>query len=122
MYKSPKDFNLTDYYNTRSKLYGGGFSWALNLDELQLKTQAALRDRDVIKNNIVNRRYDVVILGSGHCDGWASKLHFFFDVVCKHYQPSEVGFVFGADFHFNKKILKKYAPCVGHFFSREGYA
>ena len=69
---------------------------------------------------LVDGRFDLVILGSGHRDGWASKLHFW-DLVCKHYHPLRVGFVDGSDKHLPKKLLERYSPCAGHIFSREGY-
>lgn len=120
IYKTAKEYNTTDYLIARSKLYGSGFSWGLKIDELHNGLDA-YRNADVIKRNLMEHRYDAVILGSGHRDGYASKLHFW-DLVCKYYLPSEVGFVFGADYRMNKKILKRYSNCAAHVFSREGYS
>ncbi len=117
LYKTLKDFNETNYLLSRSKLYGGGFSWAMKLDHLEIGLE---RNYDEIKHNIIQHKYDIVILGSGHRDGWAAKLHFW-DLVCKHYHPLEVGYIDGADYHLRKRALDKYTPCAGHLFSREGY-
>jgi hypothetical protein len=65
-----------------------------------------------------NHEYDMIILGSGHRDGWASRL-WYWDLVCKYYHPLEVGFIDGADYHLRKKVLEKYSQCAGHIFSRE---
>lgn len=117
IYKTSYEFNETEYYKTREQLYGLGFSWGLKLDDFANTKE---RDNAVITDNIINRRYDAIILGSGHRDGWASKL-FFWDLVCKHYPPSQVGFVEGSDRHLHKKLLHRYAKCANHLFSREGY-
>ena len=79
------------------------------------------RDRGRITDSIVNRKYDLIILGSGHRDGWASKLHFW-DLVCKHYHPLEVAWIDGSDKPAPKRLLDKYSVCAGHMFSREGFA
>ncbi len=117
LYKPAVDLNTTDYLRHKKKLYGNGFSWGLTLDAFLGTSE---RDMNVIRDNVVNRRYDMVILGSGHRDGWAAKLHFW-DLVCKHYNPLEVGWVDGSDNHPSRKMLLKYGNCAGHMFSREGY-
>jgi hypothetical protein len=117
LYKSTDEFNTTDYLRRRKGLYGNGFSWGLTLDSFASSSD---RDHAVIRGNLESRAYDLVILGSGHRDGWAAKLHFW-DLVCKHYNPLEVGWVDGSDQHSSRKLLSRYSACAGHMFSREGF-
>lgn len=116
LYKTTKQFNETDYLQQRARLYGSGFSWGLRLDVFSGSVD---RDFNEIKRNLIDHHYDVVILGSGHRDGWASKLHFW-DLVCKHYHPLQVGYVDGADYHLRQNVMLRYHKCAGHIFSREG--
>jgi hypothetical protein len=74
---------------------------------------------DIFLEYMTSPAYDLVILGSGHRDGWASKLHFW-DQICKFYSPIEVAYIEGADYHLPVKVVKKYSKCAGHLFSREG--
>jgi hypothetical protein len=117
LYKTVKDFNHSTYLESRSKLYGAGFSWGMKLNTLSTSND---RDGNTIKQAIIQHKYDIVILGSGHRDGWAAKLHYW-DIICKHYHPLEVGFIDGADYHLRKRTLDKYSACAGHLFSREGF-
>lgn len=118
LYKHFPLFNESNYLAARMKMYGMGFSYGAKIDVF-----AGTIDRNMeeVKQNIIGRKYDIIILGSGHRDGWASKL-FFWDLVCKHYHRLEVGFVDGGDDHLARKVLDRYAPCAGHLFSREGYS
>lgn len=118
LYKTTSAFNTTNYLEQRSQLYGAGFSWGMKMEALSSNSQQ--RDKNDIQRRLASHQYDIVILGSGHRDGWAAKL-FFWDLVCKHYHPLQVGFVDGADYHLRLKTLDKYSQCAGHFFSREGY-
>lgn len=117
IYQTNNEFNLTKYWQRRDQLYGGGVSWGLKEDVLY---DTSSRDRGTVTDNIISRTYDMVILGSGHRDGWAAKLHFW-DLICKHYNPLEVGYIDGSDRQLSKKLVDKYAPCAGHLFSREGF-
>lgn len=118
LYKDAELLNATDYLRAKKKLYGNGFSWGLTLDAFE---GSAARDAEAVAKGLAARSFDLVILGSGHRDGWAAKLHFW-DLVCKHYNPLEVGWVDGADTHPSRKLLAKYSACAGHLFSREGFA
>jgi hypothetical protein len=118
LYKTSIEFNETSYLNRRLKLYGSGFSWGLKIDHF---SKEILRNQKQIETMITNHEYDLIILGSGHRDGWASRL-WYWDLICKYYHPLEVGFIDGADYHLKKKILEKYSQCAGHLFSREGYS
>lgn len=117
IYKNTKNFNLTNYLSSRSRLYGSGFSWGMKLDRL---TVSNARDYQSIRQNILSHKYDLVILGSGHRDGWASRL-FLWDEICKSYHPFEVAIVEGSDEHIKRRVLQKYSPCAAHLFTREGY-
>eukprot|EP01038_Epipyxis_sp_PR26KG_P004504 gene4504-6364_t len=116
IYKTSNEFFQPDYIKRKAKLYGAGFSWGLLVDQLTNKE----RDHNVVKDNIIHHRYDIIILGSGHRDGWASRLHYW-NLICQYYHPLEVGWVDGSDKHLPKKLIMKYSPCAGHMFSREGY-
>ncbi len=50
----------------------------------------------------------------------ASKVEFH-DLVCAHYSPSHVVYIDGSEHFISKRLLERNSPCVGHFFSREGY-
>ena len=117
IYNTAAEFNETNYWQRRAKLYGGGVSWGLKEDVL---VDTDSRDKGTVQRNIISRKYDFVILGSGHRDGWASKL-WFWDLICAHYNPLEVGYIDGSDKHLPKKLIDKYSPCAAHMFSREGY-
>jgi hypothetical protein len=118
LYKTIAHFNLTNYHKARLQQYGMGFSFGLKMDVFTYNID---RNPNEIMLAIKEHKYDMVILGSGHRDGWASKL-FYWDLVCEHYQRDEVGFVDGGDSHLSKKVLDRYAPCAKHLFSREGYS
>ena len=120
LYKGPNEFNKTDYLERREKLYGFGFTWGLTIDVVSEATEGTNRNWAEIDEKIESHYYDIVILGSGHRDGWASKLHWW-DSVCKFYHPLEVAWVDGSDNHSHKKLIEKYQPCAGQMFSREGY-
>lgn len=117
IYKTFKYFNETDYFLARSQLYGKGFSYGFKIDQVVDSVERNFRE---IENGIIGRKYDMIVLGSGHRDGYQSKLYFW-DLVCQHYHPLEVAFVDGGDDHLHKKVLDHYAPCAAHIFSREGY-
>lgn len=117
LYKPLSAFLTSDYFAEKNKLYGMGYTIGLNLDSFALNSE---RDAATIRHKIVNRHYDMVILGSGHRDGWAAKLHFW-DLICQHYHPLEVGWIDGSDKPSHRKLLEKYSACAGHMFSREGY-
>jgi hypothetical protein len=123
LYKTVREFNETSEYNPRrQKLYGLGFSWGLSLDDWEVSavgTQSMERSGEIIQRKISEKAYDLVILGSGHRDGWASKL-FYWDLVCKYYPPAQVAWVDGADSHLGTRLVDKYSRCAGHLFSREG--
>jgi hypothetical protein len=118
LYKTTNEFNETDYLNKRLHLYGSGFSWGLKIDVLSSRID---RNQEEIERNLKNHEYDVIILGSGHRDGWASKL-LFWDLICQYYSPYEVGYIDGADNPLKRRLLEKYSSCAGHLFSREGYS
>ena len=126
LYNTIDEFNHTNYLLNRNKLYGKGFTIGSKYDEYITSTSTSTsltneRDSKIIESNIINHKYDLIILGSGHRDGYASKLYFW-DLICKHYNPLKVGFIDGSDLHITDKMLKKYYSCAGHLFSREGYA
>ena len=118
LYKRDKDFNQTsEYFINRQNYYGFGFSWAQTFDDWET---TELRNYGRVDNNIETNVYDLIILGSGHRDGYKSILNFW-KSICRYYKPYQVALVDGADYHLREKLLKKYAPCVGIIFSREGY-
>lgn len=118
LYKLDKDFNKSsEYYVNRKKLYGFGFSWAQTIDDWDISD---LRNYGRIDNNIETNAYDLIILGSGHRDGYRSILNFW-KSICHYYKPYQIATIDGADYHLRRKFLNKYSSCVGIIFSREGY-
>jgi hypothetical protein len=119
LYKSFDQFGSQQYKESRKMLYGAGFIFGHRID-VYAESANINRDGQVLRKRLENREFDMVILGSGHRDGWASALHLW-ETVCMYYDRREVGMIFGADYPLPKKILHRYAPCAAHIFSREGY-
>jgi hypothetical protein len=122
LYMSPSDFNYTvGYLGRRSKLYGFGYSWASTIDRLDepIARIPRLKDLRFAKAELLSKSYDLIVLGSGHRDGFAAALHLW-DLVCENYPPSKVVFVDGSDKSMNYQLFAKYAQCAGIYFSREG--
>ena len=116
LYKSDKDFNKTEYFVHRETLYGFGFSWGHTIDDWETTD---LRNYGKIDSNIESNVYDLIIIGSGHRDGWKSMLNFR-ESICKYYKPYQIALIDGSDHHLKVNIIKRYSPCVGIIFSREG--
>lgn len=120
-------FTLQEYYTSRKKLYGQGFSWGHRLNVLQSTTKEKAMERLSVAEKIKSHEYDFILLGSGHRDGYASKLYYWSDLLCPNdpklrvYHPLEIGIIDGADYHLKQKVIHKYGNCIGHWFSREGY-
>ena len=89
-----------------------------------------------IKTAIETHKYDLVIIASDHHRDEFDQHHpthsgktvpvevssvEFYDQVCRYYKPSEVVYIDGSEHHLTRKLLERYANCVGHFFSREGF-
>lgn len=89
----PKIPHLYNTYPNPKTLYGKGFSYAGKLEDIPLD-----RDIAIIKENIKNRFYDVVIYGSIH-RGWD-----FYDLVTTHYKSNEIIYICGEDIHTCKYI------------------
>lgn len=119
LYKSYEQFGSSQYRESRKKLYGYGFVFGHKID-VYVESARIDRQGPALRQRLRNHDFDLVILGSGHRDGWASTLHLW-EAVCLHYDRREVAMVFGADYPLPKKILHRYAPCAAHIFSREGY-
>jgi hypothetical protein len=117
LYKTAKHFSGTDYITERDKLYGHGFSYAFKIDEL---SNFRVPNSSKIQEDIENHRYDLILLGSLHRDGWWNKIPLW-NIICHHYHRLEVGLVHGGDEKLEKRLLDKYSTCGGHIFSREGY-
>lgn len=119
LYKSYDQFGTEQLKQSKKKLYGSGFVFGHRIDAY-IEPMSIKRDVNTLRKKLENHEFDIVILGSGHRDGWASTLHLW-DMVCLKYDRREVAMVFGADYPLPRKILHRYAPCAAHIFSREGY-
>lgn len=123
LYKAHTHLNETRYYRRRKRLYGMGYTWGLRFDDFEVANSTggvgSRRDLERLQRRVANHDFDLVILGSGHRDGWASKLHLW-DLVCRHYKPYEVAWLCGSDQATPVFKLKQYGACAGHLFSREG--
>lgn len=108
--------------------------WDLKI--LDAKNSARDITSDGIKAAIESHKFDLVIIASDHHRDEFDQHHpthsgkavpvdvstvEHFGEVCQHYKPSEVVYVDGAEHHLTRKLLERYAGCVGHFFSREGF-
>lgn len=117
VYKTIEHFNETAYIAERESLYGHGFSYAFKIDEL---SNHRVPNSSDIKNDLENHKYDMVLLGSLHRDGWWNEVPLW-DIICQYYHRLEVGLIHGGDEKLDEKLLDKYLPCGEHIFSREGY-
>ena len=109
IFKTLTDFTESEYIAHRMRLYGMGFSYSLRLDVL---SHTIDRNPEIIKQNIRNHAYEIIILGSGHRTESLS----YWDLVCKYYNPLEVGFIDGGDKYLSKELITKFHPCAAHFF------
>lgn len=92
-----------------TKLYGKGFTYSNIVD-------SRLRENDLdnnIKNDILNKYYDIIIYGSYH-RGMP-----FFDIVNKVYKPNEIVLICGEDEHhcnYNTFLDKGYYLFIREFY------
>lgn len=119
LYKDFAHFTTEQYKASRKKLYGAGFVFGHRID-VYSESKSINRDGKLLRKKLENHEFDIVILGSGHRDGWASTLHLW-ETVCLFYDRREVAMIFGADYPLSKRVLHQYAPCAAHIFAREGY-
>ena len=122
LYKTVNHFNKTSEYTpSRNQLYGFGFSFGLLLDQWTSVTPTDISTD--VKENIVGKKYDLIVLGSGHRDirwgNYVARIPFWAE-VCTHTPSWKIALVDGGDFPLTSSIINRYAGCVGHFFSREG--
>ena len=112
-------FNSSKLTEHKRNIYGSGFGYGAAINSVS-KTDYV--DIDRVGKNIENRVYDYIIIGSGHrhFDGGAQLP--LFDKLCKHYNPMEIGLIFGADAPLSRGQLRVLMPCIGHFFVREGFS
>lgn len=122
LYKTKNEFTGEQYHKRRKRMYGYGFSFGLLLDEFEDRIAKNQTSMYYMVNKMIDERsFDLIILGSGHRDGYASKLHFW-DKICNLYPPHKVAWIDGGDPHVPPNIVRLYSKCADHLFSREGPA
>lgn len=116
IYADSKELHYTNFMHKKSKTYGSGYGWA---SEIHDKLDSNERDKGQVIDNIVNRRYDLIVVGDLH-NSWRGNIDTL-DYVCRYYMPHEVAAVYGDDSPLPLKLIRDYTHCIQSFFTREGF-
>ena len=93
----------------RNKLYGKGMTYSRTIS---ISSYNSTINENIIKNNIINKTYDIIIYGS------CFRGRPFLDLVNVHYNPENIVMLFGEDGHeWNQ--LRKFALIGYKVFIRE---